>query len=517
MSIAKHLLGLGLVLALAAVTLADPPDATPPPTGDPEGVRQDQPSFLVRVDVDRKNREYREGDGIVCRVNCEVDAYIYVLYKQADGKVYQIFPNKVQPDNFVKARQAVQIPADDVRFRWQIGAPYGKEVLKVIASKEPLDKFSDEQTRTKQFIPISKQQMKGIEVEIGEEKPSEWAEDQVEILTYAHDQQEAARGAKRVGLFFGVSEYEFDAEARVASDGKRGMNLPCCHRDARQMVELMREAGRLNETRIYTNEEATRARFEEAMTKWLPSATRPGDTVVIYFSGHGGQIPDDNGDEQDRQDEILLTHDFLSSGAIEGMVKMEEKYQAEGKPLPKKTASLLAQIREVVRRLGSTEKAVEAINRSTGVSDDLFGHWLQKLSGRQIIVILDVCHAGGFATQEKSLKPTALPFDFVEKELARLKDLGQPETALLAACSTQDLSQVRQDAQYSVMTTGLMECISGAAGLLTLNQGAEECAQRMRQYFEEVNKQRASAGATSIRGHEPVFYDYCTKPALLKP
>ncbi|MGD9724001.1 MAG: DUF4384 domain-containing protein [Pirellulales bacterium] len=517
MSIAKQSLAVSLVLWMASAALADPPGAASPPTGEPEEIRQTEPSFLVRVDVDRSNREYREGDGIVCRVNCEVDAYLYVLYKQADGKVYQIFPNKVQPDNFVKARQAVQVPADDVRFRWQIGAPFGKEVLKVIASKQPLENISEEQTRTKQFIPLSKQEIKGIEVEIGEEKPTEWAEDQVEILTYAHDRAEAARGAKRVGVFFGVSEYEFNEEAKAASEEKQGMNLPCCHRDARRMVELMREAGRLDDARIYTNAEANRAQFEQAITKWLPSVTRPGDTVMIYFSGHGGQIPDDNGDEQDRQDEILLTHDFLSGAAVAGMLKLEKQYQDEGQPVPERLAGYLEVIREVARRSPSPEKAIEVLNRGTGVSDDLFGHWLQALSGRQIIVILDVCHAGGFATQEKSLLPSAKPFDFVDKELERLKDLGQPETAILAACATQDVSQVRLDAQYSVMTAGLMECIAGTSGILTLRDGAASCAERMRQYFEQVNKERTADGGEPVKGHEPVYYDYCTKPALLKP
>ncbi len=97
------------------------PGEAPQPTGNPEDIQQDEPSFLVRIEVDRPGREYREGDALVARINCEQDAYLYVIYKQADGKVYQVFPNSAQPDNFVKARQAVQVPAFDDRFRWQIG------------------------------------------------------------------------------------------------------------------------------------------------------------------------------------------------------------------------------------------------------------------------------------------------------------------------------------------------------------------------------------------------------------
>src|SRR5262249_323557 len=99
----------------------------------------------------------------------------------------------------------------------------------------------------------------------------------------------------------------------------------------------------------------------------------------------------------------------------------------------------------------------------------------------------------------------------------RLKDLGQPETAVLAACATQEVSQVQQDGELSVMTAGLMNSIRHAAGILTLKQGAADCAEMMRQYFDEQNRQRQSQGGSTLKPHQPVLYDYCSRPALLKP
>jgi hypothetical protein len=180
-------------------------------------------------------------------------------------------------------------------------------------------------------------------------------------------------------------------------------------------------------------------------------------------------------------------------------------------------AELVQAVREVARQVGSPEKAVELIARNTSISDDVFGHWLQSLSGRQVVVVLDICHAGGFATQEKSLTPTAAKFDFVEREMARLKDLGQPETALLAACATQQLSQVRRDGQLSVMTDGLLGTLEAASGLLTLEDGFTSCSRSMQAYFDQINSQRKARGEAPIATHEPVLYDNCTKPVLLKP
>ena len=136
----------GLLLLVLALTGQYLVKAAEPDDGKPEGpekIRQKDPGFLVRADVDRATRLYREGDLLTVQAASEADAYIYVLYKQADGKVFQIFPNATQPNNLVRARQTVQIPGKDDMFRWIIGPPFGKEYVKVIASKEKLSELSD--------------------------------------------------------------------------------------------------------------------------------------------------------------------------------------------------------------------------------------------------------------------------------------------------------------------------------------------------------------------------------------
>jgi len=43
---------------------------------------------------------------------------------------------------------------------------------------------------------------------------------------------------------------------------------------------------------------------------WLTAGAAPGDSLVFHYSGHGSQVPDANGDERDRLDEILCPYDL---------------------------------------------------------------------------------------------------------------------------------------------------------------------------------------------------------------
>jgi hypothetical protein len=98
----------------------------------------------------------------------------------------------------------------------------------------------------------------GVELELGAEKPAAWAEHDVAIHTYPRGSGEGIPGARRYGVFCGVADYQFNADRERASKGKAHLNLPACHRDARQLVEVLREVSQLSDLRFYTNELATR-------------------------------------------------------------------------------------------------------------------------------------------------------------------------------------------------------------------------------------------------------------------
>ena len=66
----------------------EPANPEPPPGDRLERVRNAEPAFMVRADVNRKLRRYAAGDELKITAVSEVDGYLYALYKQgAEGDV----------------------------------------------------------------------------------------------------------------------------------------------------------------------------------------------------------------------------------------------------------------------------------------------------------------------------------------------------------------------------------------------------------------------------------------------
>lgn len=506
---------------------ADRPAAAPtvqPPSGKPTGVldpalANEQGPFLVGVEMVGGTRDLYEGDQLFLKIRSEREAYLYVFDQQPDGKLYLIYPNRLSPVKRITPGDVVSLPEADQQFRYSIGPPFGKETIKVVASKVQLENLSNPELHQKFFNPVSLEDLATTAAALRGVEPASWAESDLTFMTRAEGDRPKQQ-SRRYGLFVGVSRYQFDEEFQAAvkrdarpGDPVQGMNLGHATSDARDLTQMFRRVGRLNDFRMLVDEQATRANIEGAICRWLASVSQPGDSVFIFFSGHGGSTLDLSGDEKvDHFDETLLPSDCIPLPAfLEIVARLNQNPNYRG---------LRPRVQELIARIGDerrTEQVAAILAGETEILDDQFARWLQHLSGRQVVVILDACHSGGFATQEKGALPTAPPveFHFLSHELVRLKGLGQTDQALLAACRAAELAEESSVFKHGILSTAILAEFE-EPGRVRLEDVYHFSDALCEKYAAAVNQGRAQRQQRLMSQH-PVLVNLCKDVVLLKP
>lgn len=113
--------------------------------------------------------------------------------------------------------------------------------------------------------------------------------------------KEEASKSIGVGLCIGLNSV-----SKVHYQGWDG-KLNACENDANDMGKILKSNG-FSEVITLLSKQATRLNFFNAFNK-LTSKLKEGDTFIITYSGHGGQVPDKNKDEEDKLDETWCLYD----------------------------------------------------------------------------------------------------------------------------------------------------------------------------------------------------------------
>ncbi|CQD03603.1 Caspase domain protein [Mycolicibacterium conceptionense] len=101
-------------------------------------------------------------------------------------------------------------------------------------------------------------------------------------------------------VLIGVNRY------RVPGNDLRG-----CVPDVKNMAKLLQQRYEFDpdDISLITDFKATKEAIETAVTGLVRGARR-GDVLLLHYSGHGSNVPDDDGDESDERDEILCPTDL---------------------------------------------------------------------------------------------------------------------------------------------------------------------------------------------------------------
>lgn len=153
-------------------------------------------------------------------------------------------------------------------------------------------------------------------------------------------------------LVVGINSYP-----KITIEGHPGLkDLRGAVKDAETIASFLKQdyGFKENQVKLLTDGAATKTAIIESFESWLIDGTRPGDRAVFFFAGHGAQAKDANGDEPDgdRFDEALVPTDAAG------------------------------------------ELTLAPVELKSLILDDDLGALVKRLDGRNLIVIVDACHAG---------------------------------------------------------------------------------------------------------------------------
>jgi uncharacterized caspase-like protein len=81
------------------------------------------------------------------------------------------------------------------------------------------------------------------------------------------------------------------------------------------------------DTKILTGSQASKKNITDFLKEAIYAYIDKNTTVFIYFSGHGTQVPDNNGDEDDSLDEALVPYDYNSLNVYNSLIMDDDLYE----------------------------------------------------------------------------------------------------------------------------------------------------------------------------------------------
>jgi len=302
--------------------------------------------------------------------------------------------------------------------------------------------------------------------------------------------------AENWALLVGINDYRVINDLRLAEG------------DATRMKEsLIKYAGFKDEnTRLLVGKSATKKGIRLAFKEVLIDRVKPGDKALFYFSGHGVQIADKTGQEEDGKDEMLCAQD-------------------------------------------------SAMHTYTFVRDNELGKWMDQVDTTNKIVILDCCHSGtatraliGFGEQSENI-PRVKAFypgpnveirestleemrqydpDLTEADLAMLTDAGSRGAdnssgfeAAISGCRDDQVSMESPSVGGGVLTNYIIESLRSADsdidsdGIVTVDELWESARRRIQKKGWRQEPQFNGTKGTPIIGEtNPVGQDSSSSPPV---
>lgn len=394
----------------------------------------------LKIEVD--GTELREGQTTKICFSTSQPGYVTVWNLGTSGKVVRLFPYTAdgKPEAVAAGRHCVGGP--NASHTFSVRSPYGTEDSYVVWTRTPeaqprRPSFADAGGLTRDLSVVA-----GMPLQ-------DWATAKVTYdIVGPNGRQLPSAPPVAPAVQAAGSGRTF-----VLSMGSDVGELSKTNDDAKRFADQTAQLLRVPEQNVRFIRNATRSDFEAGMA-WLAQVAAPEDLVFIFFSGHGTQIPDDDGDELDLLDEAFVT------------------YNVQNNP-------------------NWTERDV--------VRDDDFARMVSRLRTDRVVSVLDTCHSGGL---RKSLIPTGVRTKYLFNSklrsmagvrtvsTARHKDMaggidgnaqGGPALKGVVLAAAQESEYALEGAEGSLFTLAWMKAVTGGGTLRTaFDRAVADTLQRSR-------------------------------------
>ena len=345
--------------------------------------------------------------------------YVTLWDVGTSGRVARLYPNQYGGTMRVEAGQQYGAGGAGDRFKFQAGGPVGMEDVYAVWTRT-----SDVQPTQERYNSATelKQALQAVE----RLPHSDWATAKVTFEIQGAPQAQVSPPPAPEPVHTSVTQQP--GTTYLLAMGANVGELTKPNDDAEQFATTMKSVMHIPSPNLRVVKNAHVQDFRQGM-EWLRDQAKAGDTVVIYFSGHGTTVGDDNQDEADGLDEVFVMYDAAQA------------------PMP---------------------------SRQHGVVDDQFTTWVRALSTQKVVIFIDACFSGGLSKSISTTVTNARTKFFIGGDLGRALPVAKPGAArqkeLPGGMDSQDTGMLKtgKGVVYAAAQEGQNALEVSAGGLFTV-------------------------------------------------
>jgi len=300
--------------------------------------------------------------------------YVTLWDVGTSGRVARLYPNQYGGTMRVEAGQQYGAGGAGDRFKFQAGGPAGMEDVYAVWTRNPDVQPTQERynsaTELKQALQAVERLPQGDWATAKVTFEIQGAQPGVPTQTSPLPAPEPVR----------TSVTQQPGTTYLLAMGANVGELTKPNDDAEQFATTMKSVMHIPSPNLRVVKNAYVQDFRQGM-EWLRDQAKADDTVVIYFSGHGTTVRDENQDEADGLDEVFVMYDAAQ---------------------------------------------VQMPSLKHVVVDDQFTTWVSALRTQKVVVFIDACFSGGLSKGISTTVTNARTKFFVGGELGRVLPTSRP-------------------------------------------------------------------------------------------